>query len=82
VALLAEGMRVVVCAATSGSLTRILHQQSRSRVFAVAADLNDPWQRQRLCQRVIAEYGQVTHVVDGRTGECVPLRRVEVLSVA
>ncbi|MGB3481421.1 MAG: SDR family NAD(P)-dependent oxidoreductase [Mycobacterium sp.] len=68
-ALLDRGVRVVVTARTTGSLARILSNQSRNSVFAIAADLRDPWQRRRLCERVVAEFGQVTYVVDGHTGE-------------
>lgn len=73
--ILDSGARVVVTARTTASLTRILLRRSRDRMFAIAADLDDPRQRSRFCERVLTEYGPPTWVVDGRTGEAVALTR-------
>jgi NAD(P)-dependent dehydrogenase (short-subunit alcohol dehydrogenase family) len=65
---LARGRRVVVTARHASDLVRILPGHSASRVFAVAADFEDPRQRDRLVDRVIARFGDVDEIIDGRTG--------------
>lgn len=80
--ILDAGARVVVTARTTASLTRILLRRRRDRVLAIAADLDDPRQRSRFCERVLAEYGAPTWVVDGRTGEAVALPRHGLLTSA
>lgn len=80
--ILDSGARVVVTARTAASLTRILLRHSRDRMFAIAADLDDPRQRSRFCERVLTEYGAPTWVVDGRTGEAMALPGRSLISAA
>jgi NADP-dependent 3-hydroxy acid dehydrogenase YdfG len=80
--LLAGGHRVVVTAEHVTQLTRILLGQSADQVIAIAADLSDPRQRARLVQLTDDRLGQITWIVDGRTGYSSELASLPILRVA
>ena len=61
--LLGQGYRVAVTDRNMINLVRILHGHGASRVFAVAADLNDPWQVERLLVRVAERFGRIDSFV-------------------
>ena len=57
--LLAAGCRVAVTGPHAAALTHSLHGRSASKVMAVAADLSDPWQTERLRDSVLAHFGRI-----------------------
>lgn len=66
--LLHAGYRVVVTGKRAGELTRSLHGHSRDRVWAIAADLGDPWQARQLSTRILERFGRLDHIIAADTG--------------
>lgn len=54
--LLEQGYRVAVTDRNMINLVRLLHGYGAGRVFAVAADLTDPWQAEQLLVRVAERF--------------------------
>ncbi|WP_370330195.1 hypothetical protein [Mycolicibacterium hippocampi] len=68
--LLTAGYRVAVTAHHPASLSRILLGQSADRVIAIAADIDDNTQRDRILRRARARFdAPVTRVIDGRDAD-------------
>lgn len=61
--LLGQGYRVAVTDRNMINLVRILHGNAAGRVFAVAADLDDPWQAEQLLERVAERFGRIDSFV-------------------
>jgi NAD(P)-dependent dehydrogenase (short-subunit alcohol dehydrogenase family) len=61
--LLDAGYRVVLTGPRAGKLTRALHEQSPQRVYAIAANMTDPWQSQQVRARVLARFGRIDEVI-------------------
>jgi NADP-dependent 3-hydroxy acid dehydrogenase YdfG len=81
-ALLADGRRVAVTARHVTKLARILTGHSTERVVALAADVDDPTQLEKLLQRTTAKLGAVTWIMDGRTGALTPAEGTPELPLA
>jgi NADP-dependent 3-hydroxy acid dehydrogenase YdfG len=57
--LLGAGYRVAVTSRHATELARVVHGYSSSRVLAMAADIGDPAQFQRLIRRIQDRFGRV-----------------------
>lgn len=66
--LLDAGYRVVLTGRHAAALTHYLHGLD-DRVYAIAADLADPWQAQRMRELVIARFGRLDEIIAADTGE-------------
>jgi NAD(P)-dependent dehydrogenase (short-subunit alcohol dehydrogenase family) len=66
--LLDAGYRVVLTGKQASALTRHLHGLD-DRVYAVAANLDDPWQVERTRELVIARFGRLDEIIAADTGE-------------
>lgn len=76
--LLTAGYRVAVTAHHPTSLSRILLGQRADQVIAIAGDIDDTTQRERILRRTCAKFdAPVTRIIDGRNAHCpqsVPLQ--------
>lgn len=66
--LLDAGYCVVLTGRHAAPLARKMHGLD-DRVYAIAADLDDPAQRERLRDRVIDRFGRLDEIIAADTGE-------------
>ena len=62
---LSAGCRVAATAHSPADLVRIMHGYGADRVLAVAADMNDDKQRQRVIARVERQFGRIDAMLCG-----------------
>jgi NAD(P)-dependent dehydrogenase (short-subunit alcohol dehydrogenase family) len=72
--LLDAGYRVVLTGRYATVLTRTLHGLD-DRVYAIAADIEDPKQFQYLRERVVAHFGRLDEIIAADTGDVVHIGR-------
>jgi NADP-dependent 3-hydroxy acid dehydrogenase YdfG len=63
---LCTGCRVAATAHCAADLVRIMHGYGAERVLAVAADMHDDKQRQRVIARVERQFGRIDAMLCGR----------------
>lgn len=68
--LLCAGCRVTATAHCPADLVRIMHGYGADRVLAVAADMHDDKQRQRVIARVERQFGHIDAMLCARLSRC------------
>lgn len=67
--LLDAGYRVALTGPHAAALTHSLHGRSAGSVMAVAADMTDPWQSERVRDSVVARFGRIDLIRNAATWE-------------
>jgi short-subunit dehydrogenase involved in D-alanine esterification of teichoic acids len=71
---LEAGHRVVITSAHATDLPRVMHGFGADQLLAIAADMDDERQRQRVMFRARERFGRIDEVVDTRADVAAPAR--------